>query len=124
MHSFLLLLQDKAIRSSSNNDFGGTLGGPIKKTSLFYFFSYEGNSLSQEGQSLETVPTAAFRAGDFSARLGNYACTNGKSYSTPCGGNGATPVTAQTTAGTTIPVQSGMVFDPSTGSADILFVNV
>ena len=25
-----------------NNDFGGTVGGPIKKGKLFYFFSYEG----------------------------------------------------------------------------------
>lgn len=100
-----------------NNDFGGTIGGPIKKNHVFYFLSYEGNALRQEGQVLQTVPTAAFRAGDFSAGLGTYACTNGKSYSTPCGANGATSLTAQTTAGTTVPVQSGMIFDPSTGTS-------
>lgn len=101
-----------------NNDFGGIIGGPIKTNRFFYFFSYEGNILRQEGQRLETVPTAALRAGDFSSGLGNYACTNGKTYSTPCSANGASALMAQTTAGTSVPVRTGMVFDPSTGAAD------
>ncbi len=53
------------------NQFGGTLGGPVfpwvqeKKT--FFFFSYEGIRVRQAQTLISTVPTAAFREGDFSA---------------------------------------------------------
>jgi hypothetical protein len=50
------------------NQFGGTLGGPIKRNRLFFFADYQGNRkvLGQStGQVL--VPTAAERQGDFSA---------------------------------------------------------
>ncbi|HZS52198.1 MAG TPA: carboxypeptidase regulatory-like domain-containing protein [Bryobacterales bacterium] len=48
------------------NQFGGTLGGPIIKNKLFYFFNYEG--YRERSASIETItsPTAAQRAGDFS----------------------------------------------------------
>jgi hypothetical protein len=50
------------------NQFGGTLGGPVKHDKLFFFFSYEGTRqrLGQFVNSART-PTAAQRAGDFSA---------------------------------------------------------
>jgi carboxypeptidase family protein len=50
------------------NQFGGTIGGPIKHDKAFFFFSYGG--LRQTAGSLLTgaiVPTAAERLGDFSA---------------------------------------------------------
>ena len=50
------------------NQFGGTVGGPIKKDKAFFFFSYAG--LRQVvGQLLSgaIVPTAAERLGDFTA---------------------------------------------------------
>jgi hypothetical protein len=50
-----------------NNDFGGTLGGPIRKNKLFYFLSYDGNAIRQNAGKFVTVPTAAMRAGDESA---------------------------------------------------------
>lgn len=50
-----------------DNDFGATLGGPIVKDKLFYFGSFEGDRLRYGAQTLETVPTAAMRGGDFSA---------------------------------------------------------
>jgi hypothetical protein len=49
------------------NQFGGTLGGPIKKNKLFLFGYYEGTRVRSGGNVLTTVPTAAFRAGDFSS---------------------------------------------------------
>jgi len=50
------------------NQFGATLGGPIKKDKTFIFGSYEGNRLAQ-GISSGSVflPTAAQAGGDFSA---------------------------------------------------------
>lgn len=56
----------RAITPSRVNQFGGTVGGPIKKDKIFYFFNYEG--YRERTSSLETVtaPTDAQRAGDFS----------------------------------------------------------
>jgi len=50
-----------------NNQYGGTIGGPIKKDKLFYFMSYEGSGFSQSAPFLTQVPTAAMRRGDLSA---------------------------------------------------------
>ncbi len=46
--------------------FGGTLGGPIKRDKTFFFFSYEGLRWDQSLTAVGTVPTALQRAGDFS----------------------------------------------------------
>src|ERR1700674_5486399 len=47
---------------SNQNQFGGTLGGPIKKDRTFFFTSYEGRRIRQGIPSpLVTVPTAAQR---------------------------------------------------------------
>src|SRR5260370_1833560 len=49
------------------NDFGGTVGGAIKKNKLFYFLSYDGTRQRQASPAFYTVPTDAFKAGNFSA---------------------------------------------------------
>ncbi len=49
------------------NNFGGTIGGAIKKNKLFYFLSVDGTRQRQAVPGFYTVPTSAFKNGDFSA---------------------------------------------------------
>ncbi len=49
-----------------SNEFGATLGGPIKKNKLFYFMSYEANYNREFAGRFGTVPTAAMKRGDMS----------------------------------------------------------
>ncbi len=49
-----------------NNQFGGTIGGPIKKNKWFYFVSYEGTYESQFAQRLINLPRQEMRFGDLS----------------------------------------------------------
>src|SRR4029077_9951360 len=50
---------------SINNDFGGTVGGPIKKNKLFYFLSFDGTRQRTASPAFYTVPTASLQAGNF-----------------------------------------------------------
>ena len=55
------------------NQFGGTIGGPIKKDSAFVFFGYQGTRIRTQGNANNTIlPTAANMQGDFS----NYLTAN------------------------------------------------
>ena len=49
------------------NQFGGALGGPIRRDKLFYFMAYEGTTDREAASRFGTVPTAAIKAGDMSA---------------------------------------------------------
>jgi hypothetical protein len=49
------------------NQYGGTLGGPIRQNRLFYFVSYEGTRQDREVPRTISVPTMAIRNGDFTA---------------------------------------------------------
>jgi hypothetical protein len=91
---------DTQVGQFNRNQFGGTLGGPIKKDKAFFFVDYQG---TREIQGIATgvipVPTLAQRGGNFSAaslsgtvqgsywagvlsqRLG-YPVTQGEHYST------------------------------------------
>ena len=48
------------------NQFGGTVGGPIKKDKSFFFFNYEGLRRRTGRTFLFSVPTLDQRRGDFS----------------------------------------------------------
>src|SRR5208282_1376658 len=61
---------DPSLPDYKQNQFGGTLGGPIKKDRTFIFGSYEGDRLRQGISSGKVVlPTTANAAGDFSQAL-------------------------------------------------------
>ncbi|WP_238194121.1 hypothetical protein, partial [Methylobacterium frigidaeris] len=49
------------------NNFGGTIGGPIKKNKLFFFATYDRFVLRGGAATRGTVtlPVSSFRAGDF-----------------------------------------------------------
>ena len=50
----------------SRDQFGGSLGGPIVKQKLFFFFNYDRTRFNQPGTQITSVPTDLQRTGDFS----------------------------------------------------------
>src|SRR4029079_5153673 len=47
----------------TRNQFGGSIGGPIMKDALFFFFDYEGRRDAQQVTNLRIVPLQHFREG-------------------------------------------------------------
>src|SRR5437016_4424824 len=61
---FLPVGQDKP--KLVDNEFGGAIGGRIKRDKVFFFASYEGGLHRELATQFGTVPTAAIKAGDMS----------------------------------------------------------
>ena len=47
------------------NNYGGSIGGPVIKDKLFFFFNYQRNPATTPTSGLYSYPTAAMEAGDF-----------------------------------------------------------
>jgi hypothetical protein len=70
------------------HNFGGSIGGPILRDKAFFYFNYDQVINLSASVGFDTVPTAAMRAGDFSALAPIYdpsttssaVGTDGKSY--------------------------------------------
>ena len=59
------------------NQFGGTLGGPIRKNRTFFFVDYQGTRINQSQTDISTVPSLAERSGNFSDLLTGVMAPNG-----------------------------------------------
>jgi len=63
------------------NQFGGTLGGPIRKNRVFFFADYQGARMTQGVDTgLISVPSLANRDGDFSGNAGTLSGTVNGQY--------------------------------------------
>jgi hypothetical protein len=71
----------KAIRDNlKQNQFGGTVGGPIIRNKIFFFTGFQGTTQRQQSTpSTATVPTAATLSGNFSQVLST-ACSSRQGY--------------------------------------------
>ena len=62
--------QTKASRAPlKRNQFGGSVGGPVIKDKLFFFFDYQGTREVVSHSTIQSVPTPLERLGDFSKTL-------------------------------------------------------
>jgi outer membrane receptor protein involved in Fe transport len=82
------------------NQFGGSMGGPIKKDKAFWFADYQGNRENLGGSVLTRVPTAAERQGDltdlgvniFDPTTGNLDGTGRMQFADPTRATAANPL--------------------------------
>ena len=71
------------------NQFGGTVGGPIKKDKLFFFAGWQDTIQRSTNPAETTLPTEAMREGDFQPCLGSDAPFLGGPYGSGTAGDGA-----------------------------------
>src|ERR1700683_1275091 len=79
------------------NTFGASIGGPVIKNKMFFFFNYEGNRFATATTTDATVPEAAFKTGVFT-------------YTDPTAG----PVSINVSTPTSANNAFGLVLDPQT----------
>src|SRR5581483_5099338 len=98
------------------NDFGGTLGGPVwipkvynGRDRTFFFFSYEEYKESQSLNFPLTLPTAAYRNGDFSAISPNGGANFNPALGVPAGALPSTDALGR-------PIYANTIYDPASES--------
>ena len=115
------------------NNFGGTISGPVYfpnfgdggpsiyngKNRTFFFFSEEVRRIKRGiSDASTTTPSAAERAGNFSARLGNLICRNAagafvtSTSFEACTTAGSNPIVLTNTAGQQINLRQNQIFNP------------
>jgi len=104
----------KVQQRNRRNDFGGTLGGPVRiprvyngRDKTFFFFNWEEYKESQALPFSLTLPNAAYRSGDFSA-----ISPNGGANFNPSLGVPATPLPSTDALGR--PIYANTIYDPTT----------
>ncbi|MEZ5402955.1 MAG: carboxypeptidase regulatory-like domain-containing protein [Bryobacteraceae bacterium] len=85
---FLPANQKKPV--TAYNNFGGTIGGPIKKNKAFFFYSYDNTKQRQGSFGTYSVPALDIRSGDFS-RFASSRTIYDPATSTAANGVGRTP---------------------------------
>ncbi len=95
-NSYFNNLNGQPIPPFSRNDFGGSVGGPIRKNKTFFFFDWEGVRQTTGDSRTAGVPTDLERTGDFS----QLCALRGGTFN----GSGQCSV------------QAGQLYDPYTGS--------
>lgn len=73
-----------AIAAYHQNQFGGTLGGPILRNKIFFFIDYQGTrQVIGQDTGLVRVPSAADRAGNFADQAATIAQSSGNAVNGP-----------------------------------------
>ena len=64
------------------NQFGGSIGGPIQRDKLFFFFDYDGLRQTSPAQTVQDVPVDAVRNGGINYINSNAGCTGASRLNT------------------------------------------
>lgn len=64
------------------NQFGGNIGGPLKRDKLFFFFNWAQSRIVQSGTAERIVPLAAFRGGTLNYINSNQGCDDSSRLNT------------------------------------------
>jgi hypothetical protein len=103
-NSWLNNLEGSPKSVDTQNDFGGTIGGPVflpklyhGKNKTFFFFDYEGFRFRTGGTGFDSFPNENFRKGDFSALCQTGFAANGVCNDRDSNGNVANQLYDPTT---------------------------